>query len=298
MIITNRLNASQTAHIAALEAECRQYDSLQGSIFLSAELNFDPELPCFYLLYNPHNSEELIAFLSVFAPLSTEAEIYAYTAPAYRQQGCFNTLLEAALHTLQTWHIQDVLFVYEPGSAAVPAVLDSLYAAWQYSEYLMTRTVMPDKPLLPPTLCLTEADKNDLPQLARLHALAFGETEAASLQFLSNVFSSSASHARKLTLASTGQTVGICFFTVGAKELSIFSVAIHPHCHRQGFASLMLRALLSELAQSYPSFPVTLEVNSRNTPAFSLYRRLGFEISAQFNYAYADSTELLELFKD
>lgn len=298
MIITNQLDASQAAQIAALEAVCKKYDLLQGSIFLSGELNFDPELPCFYLLYNPDNDKELIAFLSVFAPLSAEAEIYAYTAPAYRRQGCFNSLLEAALHTLQKYGVRDILFVYEPVSAAVPAVLDNLYAEYQYSEYLMTRSSSPEASALPDGLCLTPAADNEICSLASLHALAFRGTEESSLQFLANVFSSSASHARKLNFSGTDQTVGICFFTVGVKEISIFSVAVHPDHRQKGYAALMLQALLSELNLSYPSLPVTLEVNSLNTPAFSLYQKLGFQICTQFDYSYADSAELLELFGD
>lgn len=308
MIITNHLEAFQRAQIEALEAVCRQHDSLQGSIFLSNELNFDPELPCFYLLYAPakadranacSGAEELIAALTVFAPFSTEAEIYAYTLPAYRRQGCFNTLLEAALQTLQKYRIMDVLFVCEPSSKAAAAVLRTLEASLEYSEYLLTCPFSEaEADVFHETeggLCLSGAGAKDIGSLAELHAAAFQERNAAaSAVFLSDSLSSG-SQGRKLT-DPEGRLLGFCFFTAGQRELSVFSVAVHPDYHRRGFAAAMLRALLAELAETYPGLPVTLEVNSRNLPALRLYQKLGFQIATQLDYFYADCDELLELF--
>ena len=63
MLITNQLSASQAADIASLEADCKKAENLMGSIFLSSELNFDPDLPCFYLLYHPEHPSTLIAIV-------------------------------------------------------------------------------------------------------------------------------------------------------------------------------------------------------------------------------------------
>lgn len=298
MIITNHLNVSQSAQVAGLEALCRKHDSLQGSIFLSDELNFDPELPCFYLLYNPENADELIAFLSVFAPQPDEAEIYAYTAPIWRRQGCFNVLLEAALNTLWEYRIDTVLFVHEPASAGASAVLDTLYAAYQYSEYLLT---LPDisifsDTVLPQELLLLPASEADLNRLAKLHGLAFKEEAEASIRFLANVFASDNSHIQKLITPSTGELVGVCCFTIGKNVISIFSVAVHPAYHRKGYGTAMLKSLIGRFSRDYPLHTVTLEVNSQNTAAFSLYRKLGFAITTQFDYSRADCGELLTLF--
>lgn len=298
MTVTNHLDASQSAQAADLEALCKKYEPLQGSIPLSNELNFDPELPCFYLLYNPENAGELIAFLSVFAPLSDEAEIYACTAPAWRRQGCFNVLLEAALHTLWEYGIDNVLFVHEPVSANVPAVLETLDTVYLYSEYLMS---LPEASAfagtaLPQELTLLPASEEDLDGLTALHALAFEEEAGEARRFLTNVFSSSASRAQKLVNTASGELIGICCFTIGRNEISIFSVAVHPAHHRRGYGAVMLKALIGRFSCDYPKHSVTLEVNSRNTAAFSLYRRLGFEITTQLDYSHADTGELLELF--
>lgn len=296
-MITNQLSASQLADIRRLEARCKEFDNLKGSLFLSGELNCDPELPCFYLLYHPERKTELIAFLSVFAPKPSEAEIYACTAPGFRRQGCFNTLLAQALRVITDYDIRSLLFVHEPASSACPAVLKSLYAEYVYSEYFMElssprrmNTSLPDGYAL---LCAGEAD---LPCLSRLHAAAFDASPEASRHFLSAALSGTNSYARMLSIADCSEPVGCCFFTVGQKTLALFGVAIHPSHRRKGFARAMLNALLTEFSEVWPGFPVTLEVNSQNPAALSLYRELGFNITAQFDYSFADSTDLLDLF--
>ncbi len=348
MIITNHLTASQTAHIAALEAVCKEYDSLQGNIFLSDDLNFDSEFPCFYLLYNPDNNEELISFLSVFAPSELEAEIYAYTAPAWRRQGCFNTLLEQALHTLYEYGIDDIFFVHEPESADTQAVLAGLGTVYRHSECLMKRspkTTLPSSDdlcsaevsCLPEASCskaeactclqLVPAGSSDIPAITRLHAEAFDSDIDASHELICEVFADRHCQARKLVASAhaganssadslphgnaasdtgslprdyapsdSAEPLGICFYTASPKEISVFGIAVAPARQRKGFASFMLQELLRELSYLYPDVPVTLQVNSTNHAACALYQKLGFTVSVQFDYDYADCGELLGLF--
>lgn len=297
MIITNKLTASQTTDIARLEADCKKYEPLQGSLFQSSDLNFDPELPCFYLLYHPDKDTELIAFLSVFAPSPNEAELYACTAPACRRQGCFSTLLKQALLTLRRYHISDILFVHEPASTCCAAVLEKLHAAYQYSEHLMTRrSLTDDYPILPDNLSLFPANKSDLGAMAKLHAVVFQYPVEASRQLLVEMFSSPSIYAKKLISKDKQKLIGFCFFSAADKAMSIFTVTIHPQHRRKGYATAMLKALFCELLKTHPTLPITLEVNSLNTAACSLYKKLGFHITAQVDYSCADCEELLKLF--
>ncbi len=295
MLITNQLSASQAADIASLEADCKKAENLMGSIFLSNELNFDPDLPCFYLLYHPEHPSTLIAFLSIFAPLPTEAEIYAYTAPSYRQKGYFCTLLRQALLVLKKYQICDLLFVYEPNARSFASVLKKIDALYQYSEYLMKRHPSHFvSRTLPTGLSLLPASKIELKQLAKLHAAAYHLSQSSSRQLLSDIFASEHTFARKLVIGNHKELVGICFFTVGKNELSILAVAVHPAHQRNGYALAMLHALFQELLAIYPQLPITLEVNSRNTAAFTLYQKLGFQIASQVDYSYIDRDQLFD----
>lgn len=309
MIITNQLTASQSAQVAVLEAVCKKNDPLQGNIFLSDELNFDSEFPCFYLLYNPDDNEELISFLSVFAPSEMEAEIYAYTAPAWRRQGCFNTLLEAALHTLYEYGIDDIYFVHEPSSKSARAVLAGLDTVYRHSECLM-KYESEHAPTTPGSvssalhvktctgLQLMPADSSDMPAITRLHSEAFKSDIDASHELICEVFADKHCQARKLvtlTCENTGP-LAICFYTVCPQEISVFGVAVEPAHQRKGYASLMLEMLLYELSDLYPGIPINLQVNNTNHAAYALYQKLGFTIRVQFDYDYANCGELLALF--
>ena len=304
MIISNQLTASQAAQVAALEAVCKKYDSLQGNIFLSDELNFDSEFPCFYLLYNPDDNEELISFLSVFAPSELEAEIYAYTAPAWRRQGCFNTLLEAALHTLYEYGIDDIYFVHEPSSESAQAVLNGLDTVYRHSECLMKREGNPasdascSKAKTCTELQLIPADSSDMQAITRLHSEAFKSDIDASHELICEVFADQYCQARKLVAPSCDDTapLGICFYTASPQEISVFGVAVAPTHQKKGYASHMLEMLLCELSDLYPEIPVTLQVNNTNYAAYALYQKLGFIISVQFDYDYANCGDLLPLF--
>lgn len=308
MIITNHLTASQAAHIAALEAACKQNDSLQGNIFLSDDWNFDGDFPCFYLLYHPNHTDDLISFLSVFAPSQTEAaEIYAYTDPAWRRQGCFNTLLEAALQNLYEYGIDEVCFVHEPGLADTEAVLAGLGTVYRHSECLMQYTFTPSlcAPLssrlseASAELLLLPADYADLPAITHLHAESFCSDIDTSHDLICEIFADSNCQVRKLAINThTGsqKLLGICFYTPLQTEISVFGIAIAPEHRHKGYGTSMLTLLLQELAQAYPDIPVVLQVNSRNHAAFALYQKLGFKIRVQFDYAYAGCEKLLELF--
>lgn len=297
MIITNTLNSIQSAQVTELEKLCKQQESLQGSLSLSNEFNFCPDFPCFYLLYHPDNSHELIAFLSIFAPSTDIAEISACTAPAWRLRGCFNTLLEAALQTLQSYHIEDILFVCEPASDAAGAVLETLDADYQYSEYFMERTIKSPAPyLLPKELALSTATEQELSSLSVLHALAFQENTETSHEFLHQAFFLPHSCVKKLVSKKENELLGICCITAENDTISLFGVAIHPSQQQKGYATAMLSGVLQELSITYPHHSITLQVNSRNEAAYALYQNLGFRTKTDFSYYYISTENALELF--
>jgi len=278
MIVANELTDSDRANIAALEALCKQHETLQGSMFLSPEQNFDPKMPCFYMLYHPLKKNELIAFLSIFAPFDDEAEIYAYTAPAYRKRGCFYSLLKRALTDLQSYGIKNILFVHEPNGIDCKFILEKMPTKYQYSEYILTINNS-NIPILsmPDSLMLLPASSSDLKGLTILHAAAFKNSLNVSRRFLFK-----------------GKIIGCCFIIKQENNLSLISIAIHPSYQKKGYANTMLHAVLYELSISYPGLPVSLEVNSENIAALSLYQKIGFQVSSQFDYTYADRNAIFD----
>ena len=67
-------------------------------------------------------------------------------------------------------------------------------------------------------------------------------------------------------------------------ETDMMNVAVHPDFRRMGIAESLVNSLVKELKQQ-GSHCLTLEVRASNSPAISLYEKLGFvEIGRRKNY--------------
>ena len=67
-------------------------------------------------------------------------------------------------------------------------------------------------------------------------------------------------------------------------ESDMMNVAVHPDFRRKGIAESLVNALVAEL-KAKESRCLTLEVRASNTPAITLYEKLGFsEIGRRRNY--------------
>ena len=286
----SKLSQAQLEEVKALEELCKKEENIQGSVFLSNELNYDKELPCFFLLY--HNSQ-LISFLSLFLPSQSEAEVDAYTHPDHRQLGCFNSLLEATCKVLVRFSIPSLLFVSEPDIKSARETLETLEATFLYSEYLLTLKSpfeISCENSKDSTDFLLPASINDLETLAELHSLIFNYDFISSLSFLENTFH--ASNILSFKYMHEDTLIGLCHVTIEESDLSIFSVGISPDFQSKHHGKTMMLQLLHRLI-AYDK-PITLEVSSENKKAFHLYERLGFVISTQFDYFIGDTVDILD----
>jgi len=67
-------------------------------------------------------------------------------------------------------------------------------------------------------------------------------------------------------------------------ETDMMNVAVHPDFRRKGIAEALVNTLVEELKKK-GSHCLTLEVRASNSPAISLYEKLGFsEIGRRKNY--------------
>ncbi|NLZ80719.1 MAG: GNAT family N-acetyltransferase [Clostridiales bacterium] len=281
----SKLSEKQIEEVRNLEVLCKQKETLQGSVFLSNELNYDRALPCFFLLYR---NNELISFLSLFLPSKSEAEVYAYTHPDYRQIGAFNTLLEAACKVLMKYSVPTLLFVTEPKGKAASKTLETLEATFINSEYLLTLKGPIES--IPNNSSLLSASIQDLKVLSKLHSQIFNFASDSSMSFLESSFHTS--NILSFKYIHENIIIGLCHATIEESFISIFGVGISPDSQGKHHGITMMLQLLNKL-KSYDK-PITLEVSSENKKAFHLYERLGFIITTQFDYFIADTEEILE----
>ncbi len=95
---------------------------------------------------------------------------------------------------------------------------------------------------------------------------------------------------RPLAAELAGRLAGFLMAWHVADEVHIINIVVHPEFQRRGVATALLDAELRR-AQSEGACKVLLEVREHNTPAISLYKKLGFrEAGLRPNY-YTDSGE-------
>ena len=81
-------------------------------------------------------------------------------------------------------------------------------------------------------------------------------------------------------------------------ETDMMNVAVHPSHRRKGIAEALILGLIEEL-KAMESHCLTLEVRASNTPAISLYEKLGFsEIGRRKNYYRNPKEDALILRKE
>ncbi len=88
------------------------------------------------------------------------------------------------------------------------------------------------------------------------------------------------------------KVVGFLTATNLIETCDILSIMVDESYRRHGVASNLFSYLLGELSPNLKM--ITLEVASKNTPAFSLYKKLGFEIvNVRKNYYKDDDAYLM-----
>ena len=70
--------------------------------------------------------------------------------------------------------------------------------------------------------------------------------------------------------------VGVAVFQLILDESSLHTFTVDPVCRRHGYGEALLRGALERLKEE-GALSCFLEARCRNTPAVSLYKKLGFE---------------------
>ena len=90
------------------------------------------------------------------------------------------------------------------------------------------------------------------------------------------------------------KTVGYALGRVVADEAELLKICVLCDYRRQGIAAKMLLELLAKMREK-GAVACYLEVRSRNLPAISLYKRLGFaEVGLRKNYYHDDDAVLMK----
>ena len=140
----------------------------------------------------------------------------------------------------------------------------------------------------------TQMTAEHVPQVAQLEKICFADpwSELSISLELTNVWS-------YWLVALDGDTVvGYVGSQSSIDEADIMNVAVHPDYRRQGIAEKLINTLIADLKKR-GCHALLLEVRVSNTPAITLYEKLGFvQVGCRKNYYRNPKEDALILRKE
>ena len=143
-------------------------------------------------------------------------------------------------------------------------------------------------------MMLEKMNASHVAQIAELEKLCFSDpwSERSVASELENKLSC------WLVATEGEQVAGYIGSQTVCGETDMMNVAVHPSRRRKGIAEALILGLIEEL-KIMESHCLTLEVRASNTPAISLYEKLGFsEIGRRKNYYRNPKEDALILRKE
>ena len=305
IISSNTLTNKQLKDIKSLEALCTTADNISFGLFTEPELNEYPDMPCFFMIYD-NEKAGLLAFLSMFVPGNSTAEITACTHPEYRQKGFFHELYKKACEVAAEFDIDSLIFTNSPSQQTALNVLSKYGAKLENTEYLL-QYERPDEhtfssnntnspiigiadniPEFSKSYKLTPAMPDELSTHADIFAAAFGYPHEAAKEFIDDVLSSG-SEVKVFTFTdtATGKIIGCCFAEISDSQVMPFGICVHPDFQGQKLGQYMMSLLIKDYLLQYKK-PILLQVSGSNENALHIYRKLGFKTASQVNYYSID----------
>jgi ribosomal protein S18 acetylase RimI-like enzyme len=278
LVKTRRVSEAQLPKIKALEAACRQQDSLPQDLYIEPEsaLSEGHTNLLFYYV-----GGELVGMISLSG--GTDVEAQATVHPGYRRQGIGRKLLEAARAETRLRGANSLLIVCDSASLSGTAFAQAVGAEYSFSEFLLQFDPTADiKPGAVPqdqiSLRQVGADEKDL--LIRQNALA-NEAPEESMENRIIAWLAEPNQRFYVGQRENGDSVGMLRVAdEGSLYIGTFSVL--PELRGRGYGRQMLTYALRLLEGEGKS--IQLEVETQNRNALSLYLSCGFKEVTEYRY--------------
>lgn len=279
---TNQLTDKERKEAKVLIANCQANDHTFREPYLSNMLNFDPNIPAFFLYYQ---DGELLGLLSVYAD-NEDVEVAILVAPDYRRKGIARSLFDKFQKETASYPIQSVTFQTER------VFLDGhpdLASHWGLVEDAATETWL-GKDRTSYTLDSRSdvevllADTSYLEEIAQLHHQAFSDAEETlevSRRYIAEALKDS--NSLLYILLKEGQVFGLCTVDLSGNSNYLYGLAVAEAYRGQGHGSYLAKSVVNQLiAQNDKSFQIAVEDD--NAGAKHLYEKIGFVKQTQVVY--------------
>ena len=279
---TNTLNDHQLLEAKALIAICQKYDGTFRDPYLSNMLNFDPDMPAFFLYYE---KGELVGLLTVYAD-DQDVEVAILVHPNHRRQGIARALYGSFEKETASYPIESVTFQTErvflekhPEFASNWGLVED-----EETETWLGKDRRPYPLATVSNLDVLLADSSYQDQISQLKFQAFSE-EHESKEVVDRYVAKALKdpESRLYILLKNGQVIGTCTVDLSSNTNYLYGLAIAELERGQGYGSYLAKSLVNQLIeQNDKEFQIAVE--DSNVGAKRLYEKIGFVKQTQVVY--------------
>ncbi|MBK4780284.1 GNAT family N-acetyltransferase [Streptococcus lactarius] len=279
---TNSLNDHQLLEAKALIATCQKYDGTFRDPYLSNMLNFDPNMPAFFLYYE---KGEPVGLLTVYAD-DPDVELAILVHPNHRRQGIARALYRSFEKETASYPIESVTFQTE---RIFLGRHPDFASNWGLVEDEETETWLGKdrKPYLlanDSNLEVLLADRSYQDQISQLKFQVFSE-EHESREVVDRYVAEALKdpESRLYILLKNGQVIGTCTVDLSSNTNYFYGLAIAELERGKGYGSYLAKSLVNQLIeQNDKEFQIAVE--DSNVGAKRLYEKIGFVKQTQVVY--------------
>ena len=279
---TNTLTDHQLLEAKALIAICQKYDGTFRDPYLSNMLNFDPDMPAFFLYYE---KGELVGLLTVYAD-DPDVEVAILVHPNHRRQGIARALYRSFETETASYPIESVTFQTErvflerhPEFASNWGLVED-----EETETWLGRDRTPYELDPRSDVEVRLAEPSYLETIARLHHQTFSdemESQEVSQRYISEALKDP--YSLLYILLKDGQVIGVCTVDVSGTSNYLYGLAIAEADRGKGYGSYLAKSLVNQLIeQNDKEFQIAVE--DSNVGAKRLYEKIGFVKQTQVVY--------------
>ena len=282
---THTLTDHQLLEVKALVAVCQKYDGTYRDPYLSNMLNFDPEMPAFFLYYE---KGELVGLLTVYAD-DPDVEVAILVHPNHRRQGIARALYRSFEKETASYPIESVTFQTErvflekhPEFASNWGLVED-----EETETWLGKDRRPYPLATVSNLDVLLADRSYQDQISQLKFQAFSE-EHESKEVVDRYVAKALKdpESRLYILLKNGQVIGTCTVDLSSNTNYLYGLAIAELERGKGYGSYLAKSLVNQLIeQNDKAFQIAVE--DSNAGAKRLYEKIGFVKQTQVVYLNA-----------
>lgn len=279
---TNQLTEKERKAAKALIASCQAYDQTFREPYLSNMLNFDPNMPAFFLYYQ---EGELLGLLTVYAD-DEDVEVSILVDPSHRRQGVGRAMYRSFEKEMVAYPIRSVTFQTErvfldrhPDLASHWGVVED-----EETETWLGRDKTPYALDSRSDVKVLLAHPAYVEEIAQLHHQAFSDPEETldvSRRYITEALKDS--DGLLYILLKEAQVIGVCTVDLSGNSNYLYGLAIAEAYRGQGYGSYLAKSVVNQLiAHNDKAFQIAVE--DSNIGAKLLYENIGFVKQTQVVY--------------